>query len=538
MRSTLVSLAPGALRAALCLALASLAVGPARAGGPALPIVPGASVGVYASVPDPVSLSFALAGDLYVGRDASGSGGGNGDAVKIHRIGFGGSPVVEYGDEAIDDPDGVLFDESGVVSGTVGAVLVAGQVFGIAQGRVSAILPDESVVEVVPPTALFSNPGNMTFVEVGQVAIADASTLAIFQLGAGGSASLFVDTAPASPVDVDSAGTSLAYARFTDGTVRIFSNNGSVVDPAFGTGLGPNGAIAVSRGGDWGTGAYVVDGSGNLVRVEASGQPPVVVGSGFADTSDLAFGPGGALYAAEFANDRVVRIALLGLDAFLCYKAKPTKGGPPFEGPTVQLEDGLGATSARVVKPRALCNPADREGAGIGDPESHLASFGIVPDPKPARATGLDVENVLGELMLDATKLDRLLVPAAKSLAGPVDPLASTKVDHFACYKAKVSKGTPKLPKGTQVSVADPFAEARVFDVKKPTRVCLATDKNGEGIPRQNDALVCYKAKPAKGEPKHVKQAGVYVNHQFGPAQLDTVKEEELCLPSNVGFVN
>jgi hypothetical protein len=63
-------------------------------------------------------------------------------------------------------------------------------------------------------------------------------------------------------------------------------------------------------------------------------------------------------------------------------------------------------------------------------------------------------------------------------------------------------------------------------------------DKNGEGIPRQGDALVCYEAKPAKGQPKHAKRGGVHVNHQFGPAQLDTVKEEELCLPSNVGILN
>jgi len=526
------------LHASAGLALAAFAAAPALAGA-SLPTVPGASVTLYATVTDPTTLSFALAGELFVGRDASGSGGGNGDAVKIHRIGPGGSPVAEYGEAGIDDPDGVLFDESGVVSGTVGSVLVAGQVFGMAQGRISAVLPDENIVEVVPPTATFSNPGNMAFIQFDHLAIADASDLALFQLFAGGSPSLLVDTAPAAPVDVEvSAATNLVYARFTDGTVRVFGTDGSVVDAAFGTGLGANGALALSPSADWGSGAYVVDGSGNLVRIEASGQAPVVVGSGFANTSDLEFGPDGALYASELANDRVVRIALLGLDAFLCYKAKPTKGGPPFEPPTVQLEDELGTRSARVVKPRALCNPADRAGLGIADEESHLASFGIVPDPKPPKAPGLRVENALGALTLDATKLDRLLVPAAKSLAGPVDPLESTQVGHFACYKAKVSKGTPKLPKGTQVSVADQFAEARTFDVKKPTRVCLAVDKNGEGIPRPDDALVCYKAKPAKGQPKHAKRAGVHVNHPFGPAQLDTVKEEELCLPSNVGTSN
>jgi hypothetical protein len=43
---------------------------------------------------------------------------------------------------------------------------------------------------------------------------------------------------------------------------------------------------------------------------------------------------------------------------------------------------------------------------------------------------------------------------------------------------------------------------------------------------------LCYQAKAAKGEPKHVAVQGIFVNNQFGPEQLDTVKEEDLCVPS------
>lgn len=43
---------------------------------------------------------------------------------------------------------------------------------------------------------------------------------------------------------------------------------------------------------------------------------------------------------------------------------------------------------------------------------------------------------------------------------------------------------------------------------------------------------MCYQAKPATGQPKHVKLLGIHVNNQFGPEQLDTVKEEEFCVPS------
>src|SRR5689334_19297110 len=88
------------------------------------PVVPGFGVTPYATVPDPTALSFASDGTVYAGADATGSGGGSGDAVKIHRIGAGGAPVEEFGVAAIPDPDGVLVDETGLVSGTPGAVLV------------------------------------------------------------------------------------------------------------------------------------------------------------------------------------------------------------------------------------------------------------------------------------------------------------------------------------------------------------------------------------------------------------------------------
>jgi hypothetical protein len=47
--------------------------------------------------------------------------------------------------------------------------------------------------------------------------------------------------------------------------------------------------------------------------------------------------------------------------------------------------------------------------------------------------------------------------------------------------------------------------------------------------------LSCDQAIPTKGEPKHDKVLGVFVNNQFEPAyaeQLDTVTEEELCVLS------
>ncbi len=74
--------------------------------GPAVaqPVVKDAAVSIYAFVSDPTMIVFAPNGTLYCGRDAAGSGGGNGDAVKIHRVAPGGSPVTEFGNLAVSDP--------------------------------------------------------------------------------------------------------------------------------------------------------------------------------------------------------------------------------------------------------------------------------------------------------------------------------------------------------------------------------------------------------------------------------------------------
>jgi hypothetical protein len=46
--------------------------------------------------------------------------------------------------------------------------------------------------------------------------------------------------------------------------------------------------------------------------------------------------------------------------------------------------------------------------------------------------------------------------------------------------------------------------------------------------------LLCYQAKPGPDQPKHVKRTGLHVAHQLGLELLGTVKEEELCVPSEL----
>ena len=109
----------------LCLT-AVLALAVASTPAVSAPVVAGFSVTVYATATDPMNMSFALDGALHIGRDNIGSGGDFGDAVKVSKIAAGGGTAQEFGESSIADPDSVLVDRHGLISGTIGSVLVGG----------------------------------------------------------------------------------------------------------------------------------------------------------------------------------------------------------------------------------------------------------------------------------------------------------------------------------------------------------------------------------------------------------------------------
>jgi len=78
--------------------------------------------------------------------------------VKIHCISPGGTPVEEFGNSAIPDPDAVFYDTTGQFSGTPGAVIVAGQQLNSTVGQIVKILPDGAIVTIYGPTAFSFNP--------------------------------------------------------------------------------------------------------------------------------------------------------------------------------------------------------------------------------------------------------------------------------------------------------------------------------------------------------------------------------------------
>jgi hypothetical protein len=230
-------------------------------------------------------------------------------------------------------------------------------------------------------------------------------------------------------------------------------------------------------------------------------------------------------------------------DHFLFYKAKVTKGTTAFTSLTASLANALDpvAITYTVKKPVNLCTPASKNGGTVTDANTHLVSYSIkLPKGfKYLKQTNIKVVDQFSAepaLRVDTIKPDLLLVPSSKTLAPPPPSppdLGAINVDHYLCYKIKVTKGTSKFVART-VSVADQFTTAKNFDLKKPKHLCVPTSVNGGAIKNAAGHLMCYLAKPSKGEPKHTKQTGVNVDNEFAPHPLllDTVKEKELCAPA------
>lgn len=269
----------------------------------------------------------------------------------------------------------------------------------------------------------------------------------------------------------------------------------------------------------------------------------------------------------------------LPTDHFQCYKAKDSKGSLPFaKGLQVTLTDQFESGLFDVSQPAGVCNPANASLAGVKDPDTHLMGYPIKLAKKrcapssvlnanggckseedcggttsattlcrrqPAHQPRIDL-HVLNEfhsqgmpLRLDTIKVDRLFVPSGLDLANPAPlPDPTSDVDHFKCYTVKPHRGAPKFEPILAASIVDaftaPFHEPTVFDLKKPTRLCTPVMKNGEPIKHEASHLLCYQIKAVKRppQPRHTKVLGIFVNDQFGPAQIDTIKEAEFCVPS------
>ena len=263
--------------------------------------VPGYVVETYAEgVLGSVGLSFDSSGNLYVGSHY-----GHIDPAYIYRVTPGGTSVGTYGNDPISDPDAVLVDRDGLISGVPGSVLVGGYSGLFDRGRISAIWPDQTV-HLIFESSSFSNPSQMVFDDTGRLLIVDNTGAQVVDSTGGVPTQLF--SLPDFGVSIALDPSGRIFTSANDGVIRIHSAGGTLLNDAFVTGLGTWAPIAFGPGGYWGTDLYAIDreNGGQLLRFDMAGNP-TVLGSGFYP-GNLAFGPDNAMYVST-DWDKVIRIS-------------------------------------------------------------------------------------------------------------------------------------------------------------------------------------------------------------------------------------
>ena len=243
-----------------------------------------------------------------------------------------------------------------------------------------------------------------------------------------------------------------------------------------------------------------------------------------------------ANFTAGTNEDVYTATVAVSIDHFLLYAVDAD--GDELEL-ILMLADQFESAIHKVDEVERLGNPVDKDGEGISDADTHLVAYEIDDGDPEHEKRLLRVTNQFGELSLETDDPEWLLVPSLKSLDGPIpddilpDPFP---VDHFKCYEVELSKGA-KFNR-IEVPLQDQFMqEPRQFVVLKPAHLCNPVDKQGEGIENEDGHLVCY----GLGRVRHKSVRNIHVNNQFGPLELETEWERELCVPSTkeiLGFVD
>lgn len=259
----------------------------------ALPTVcAGFSVAVYAHVDEPMKLSFGPDGALYAGRQ-----GGN----RIHRIAPGGLAVAEFG-PPMSDPDAVLVDAAGVISGVANSVLVGGG------GILAAIFQDQTARVIF--NSGFADVDDMKFDASGRLVFSDDAPQVLVSRG---SPPTVLFATPSRPGSIAIDDDKRIFIALGDGTIRIYNADGTVADSAFASGLaGLDTYLAFGPpGGGFGKDLYVLSGR-ELLRFDKKGKA-TVIGSGFnvgpSSGTGFVFGPDRALYVSEYDQNRILKIA-------------------------------------------------------------------------------------------------------------------------------------------------------------------------------------------------------------------------------------
>jgi uncharacterized repeat protein (TIGR01451 family) len=224
----------------------------------------------------------------------------------------------------------------------------------------------------------------------------------------------------------------------------------------------------------------------------------------------------------------------VGLDHFQCYRARTTQKQPnlPLRNPPWTLVDQFGTLTRNILPLVATCNPVNKDGEDPGavTHPDHMASYQLRyrrPYLPTLPLRKQKVVNEFGTIFVNLKFQARMFAPIAQQLNGPTPPLVSPAIDHFTCYKARITPGTGPFAQRT-VTLEDEFGTSTV-KVLSPSRLCAPTNMNNTspGAETHVPHLMCYRITSSLKRP-----GWVFVNNEFGPGRFYPMSRYELCVPS------
>jgi hypothetical protein len=167
---------------------------------------------------------------------------------------------------------------------------------------------------------------------------------------------------------------------------------------------------------------------------------------------------------------------------FKCYAAKlqPRAIRPSdFRGRRVSYSDQFTDlfnqpdVRASVLTPHEICNPVDKNGEGIADPDAHLMCYKLLYSGRTSAKKVIDTDQ-FGAETLRVTSPVEICLPAVKNGVGDIEAQLEgieARLNHYACYRAATEPGTdPFDPR--QVSLTDQFEENKATTVTKTALHC------------------------------------------------------------------
>lgn len=241
------------------------------------------------------------------------------------------------------------------------------------------------------------------------------------------------------------------------------------------------------------------------------------------------------LLAPPFLPSSAVAAGVVG-DPFLCYRTRTASNASPFAGSgAIAVADRFARGATTLVRPGSLCMPANVDGAPPDDATTALLGYRTGRNRSAAGSqAGLALTTKLGTLTVDLVRPGTLHVPAATDPAtDPVAP-AGTNVNHYQCYAARRSVGTPPLAGDAALDVADGFGGTRRYDVGALRQVCTPLALGGGGIARAGASLACFRARRVRGQTEPARPQSLHVRDEFGAQRLAIGREEQVCLPATL----